>query len=381
MFKKLFSQYKFGQVDIPFAIAVFALVIFGLIMLSSATVSVGFEKFNDSYYYFKHQIFFGLIPGFIVMAIFMLLDYKVLEKYASQMLVISIGLLILVFIPGIGNQYGSARSWIGIFGMSIQPSEIVKLTFLIYLSSWLDKRGERGASDLHEGLIPFLSVIAVIASLLILEPDTGSMMIILVMSWVVYFVGGARINHILTLGAVGITMILLLIMMSPYRAARFMTFLHPELDPQGVGYHINQAFLALGSGGIIGKGYGQSVQKFQYLPEVMGDSIYAIIGEELGFVFCVLIVGTYVYLLIRGFKIANACKDRFSKFLVTGVMTWLTAQAFMNIGAMVGLLPLTGVPLPFISYGGTAMVVNLAAIGIVLNISRRVSITPKKRLA
>lgn len=380
MFKKLFSQYKFGQIDIPFAAAVAALVILGMVMLSSATVSVGFEKFNDSYYYFKHQLFFGLIPGFLVMLVFMLLDYKLFEKYASQMLIISIVLLILVFIPGIGNEYGSARSWIGIFGFSIQPSEIVKLTFLIYLSAWLDKRGEKGASDLHEGLIPFISVIAVIATLLILEPDTGSMMIILVMSWAVYFVGGARISHILTLGAAGIAMILLLVVMSPYRAARFMTFLHPELDPQGVGYHINQAFLALGSGGFFGKGYGQSVQKFQYLPEVMGDSIYAVIGEELGFLFCVLIIALYVYLLIRGFKIASACKDRFSKFLVTGIMTWLTAQAFMNIGAMVGLLPLTGVPLPFISYGGTAMVVNLAAIGIVLNISRRVSLTVKQRL-
>lgn len=381
MFKKLFSQYKFGQVDIPFAIAVGLLVVIGLIMLSSATVSIGFEKFNDSYYYFKHQLFFGLLPGLAVMSVFMLLDYKLFEKYASQMLVISIGLLILVFIPGIGNEYGSARSWIGIFGFSIQPSEIVKLTFLIYLASWLDKRGEHRVSDLHEGLIPFLSVIAVIAFLLILQPDTGSMMIILLMSWAVYFVAGAHINHILSLGAFSMALISLLIMMSPYRAARFMTFLHPELDPLGVGYHINQAFLAIGSGGFFGKGYGQSVQKFQYLPEVMGDSIYAIIGEELGFIFCVLILALYVYLLIRGFKIATACKDRFSKFLVTGIMTWLTAQAFMNMGAMVGLLPLTGVPLPFISYGGTAMVVNLAAVGIVLNISRRVSITPKKRLA
>lgn len=371
MFSKIFKSYRWGQPDYKFIAALGVLVVFGMAMLSSASVSIAYERFNDSYYYFRHQLFFGLVPGLILMAVLSMINYQVWRKYAGLMLGVSIFLLILVFIPGIGNQYGSARSWINVFGFSMQPSELVKLTFLIYLATWLENRGEHKAADLHEGLIPFLSALGVVVFLLILQPDTGSMFIIVLMSLVVYFIGGGRLSHIGGLALLGGAGISLLIAISPYRAARVMTFLHPELDPQGIGYHINQAFLALGSGGIFGRGFGLSRQKFQYLPEVMGDSIFAIVGEELGFIICALIIGLFVYFFSRGLKIATATKDRFGKFLVIGIMSWIVIQAFVNIGAMVGLMPLTGVPLPFISYGGTALVVNLAAMGIVINISRQ----------
>lgn len=374
MFKKLIQQYTKKAPDWPFMIALGLLILFGILILSSASAPNAFERFGDSYYYTKHQVFFGLLPGIAFFIFFSLVDYQKWKKAAFGMLMFSIALLVLVFVPGIGAEYGTAQSWINILGFSVQPSEIVKLTFLIYLATWLESRGHQRAGDLNEGLYPFLFSLGVIMFLMIMQPDIGTMLIIVGMSMAVYFVGGASIKHIMGLGALGVVGILLLIKLSPYRSARFMTFLHPELDPQGVGYHINQAFLAIGSGGLFGKGFGLSRQKFQYLPEVMGDSIFAILSEELGFIFATITIVVFIYLMIRGFKIAMASKDVFGKLLVTGVISWFVFQAFVNIGAMIGILPLTGVPLPFISYGGTALVISMAAAGVVVNVSRHVII-------
>lgn len=359
------------QPDFRFIIALAFLVVFGLIMISSASVSLSFDKFGEGYYYVKHQILYGLIPGIFLLIVFAFIDYRLWRRLALGLLVFSIILLVLVFIPGIGADYGSAKSWLYVFGVSFQPAELVKLTFLIYLATWLESRGKKKAGDVSEGLIPFLSVLGIIALLLILQPDLGTMTIIILFSLVVYFIGGAKLTHLLGIGVASIFGLLILIKIAPYRTARFMTFLHPELDPQGIGYHINQAFLAIGSGGFWGRGFGMSRQKFQYLPEVAGDSIFAIIAEELGFVLSIILIAAFLYLMYRGFKIAQNSPDSFAKLLVVGVISWIMIQAFVNIGAMVGLLPLTGVPLPFISYGGTAIAVLLAACGIVINISRK----------
>jgi cell division protein FtsW len=366
-----YCSIKPHQPDYRFIIALALLVVFGLIMLSSASVSLSFEKFNEGYYYVKHQVIFGLIPGVMLLVFFAFVDYRIWKKFAIALLVFSIALLVLVFIPGIGAGYGTASSWIYIFGVSFQPAELVKLTFLIYLATWLESRGKKKAGDFAEGLVPFISVLGVIALLLILQPDLGTMTVIVLFSLVVYFVGGAKLSHLLGIGLASIVGLLVLIKIAPYRTARLMTFLHPELDPQGIGYHINQAFLAIGSGGFWGRGFGMSRQKFQYLPEVAGDSIFAIIAEELGFFLVCLVILGFIYLMYRGFKIAQNSPDSFAKILVVGIIAWIMIQAFVNIGAMVGLLPLTGVPLPFISYGGTSLAVLLAACGIVINISRK----------
>jgi cell division protein FtsW len=241
------------------------------------------------------------------------------------------------------------------------------------LATWLESRYGR-AHDVHEGLLPFLMTLGTIMFLMILQPDIGTMTIIVAMAMAVYFVGGAAWKHVVGLGVAGFATLMLLIQISPYRAARFTTFLHPELDPQGIGYHINQAFLAIGSGGLFGRGFGLSRQKFQYLPEVMGDSIFAILSEELGFFITAVVIGLFIYLMWRSLKIALACKDRFAQYIVVGIAVWITTQAFFNIGAMVGVLPLTGVPLPFISYGGTSLVILMSAMGIVANVSRHVKI-------
>ncbi len=366
-----YCSIKPHQPDYRFMFALGLLVAFGLIMISSASVALSFEKFGEGYYYLKHQIIFGLIPGLILLGIFSYVDYRFWKKIALGLLGFSIFLLVLVFIPGIGAGYGSAKSWIYVLGVSFQPAELVKLTFLIYLATWLESRGKQKASDFTEGLVPFLSILSLIAFLLILQPDIGTMSIIILTGITVYFIGGANLIHMLFAGIGGFASLLVLIKVSPYRTARLMTFLHPEFDPQGIGYHINQAFLAIGSGGFWGRGFGLSRQKFQYLPEVAGDSIFAVIAEELGFVFVTLLILGFLYLMFRGFKIAQNSPDSFAKMLVIGIICWIMIQTFVNVGAMVGLLPLTGVPLPFISYGGTSLAVLLAACGIVINISKK----------
>lgn len=369
--KDLLNRQKEGEADWYLIGAIWFLVVFGLVMISSAGVALGWQKFNDSYWHLKHQIIFGLVPGIAMFYIFYKIDYRRWKHLAAPMLFISIGLLVLVFIPGIGAKWGTARSWINVLGISLQPSEIVKLTFLIYLAAWLSSKERHHLKDFQYGFIPFLIVLGLIAFLLIIEPDTGTMMIIILSSLMVYFAAGGSLSHMTGLGIAGMLGLWLLIKMSPYRAARLTTFLHPELDPKGIGYHINQALLAVGSGGLFGRGYGHSRQKFAYLPETAGDSIFAVIAEELGFIMTTILVLIFTFVAIRGFKMAQRCRDPFGKLLAVGIISWFCVQAFFNIGALIGILPLTGITLPFVSYGGTALFMCLAATGILGNISKQ----------
>ncbi|MDP3985693.1 MAG: putative lipid II flippase FtsW [bacterium] len=355
--------------DILFLGLVVGLVIFGLVALSSAAGPLGYTRFGDTLYFVKHQLLFGVVPGLIALFVMMKVPYQFWKKIALPLLVISIGLLLMVFIPGLRAEFGTARSWVDLGFFSFQPSEIVKLTFLFYLAAWVETRGEQGVRDIKTGLLPFLILLGIIVGLLVLQPDTGSMAIIVLESLAVFFVAGSSLLHLVTMGGIGVGLLGLLIKLSPYRAARFMTFLHPELDPQGIGYHINQALLAIGSGGFFGLGLGHSRQKFQYLPEVQGDSIFAIVGEEMGFLFAVILVAVFVIFLWRGLRIVRSAPDYFGMFVGIGILSWIVFQAFVNIGSMVGIMPMTGVPLPFVSYGGTAMISALAGVGVLLNIS------------
>ncbi len=358
------------KIDLPFALIFLGLLFFGLIMLSSASGPIGFERFGDSFYFIKHQLLQGLLPGALAFFIGFTIPYKTWKRYAFPMLLLSIILLILVYIPGIGTDFGTfARSWVSVGAFSFQPSEIVKLTFLFYLAAWMEKQGG-GLKSFQDGLVPFLVILAFVGGLIFFQPDLGTLSIILAMSLVVFFVAGGSVAHLIGLGAVGLVFFGLAIRLSPYRAARLMTFLHPELDPQGIGYQINQALLAVGSGGLFGRGYGHSLQKFQYLPEVIGDSIFAVLAEELGFIFTAAFIILFLVFVLRGIRIGHLAKDAFGKYVAIGVMTWFGVQAFVNIGAMLGILPLTGVPLPFLSYGGTSLIISMMAVGVVLNISR-----------
>lgn len=346
----------------------------GLFILSSAGTAIGFEKFNDSYYFLKKQLLFGLLPGAALFLFFYKIDYRVWKKFIIPLLLASIALLIIVYIPGVGAEYGKARSWINIGNISFQPSELVKLTFLLYLATWLSRRGAYGVKDFYSSFLPFIFILSVISLLILFQPDMGSLSIIIFMSVAVFFASGAKFKHVLMMLAAGAVSIYLLIINSPYRAARLTTFLHPELDPQGIGYHINQAILAIGSGGFFGRGFGHSRQKFQYLPEAPGDSIFAVLAEELGFIISIIIIFLFILILIRGLKIAKYAPDPFGRLVAVGIVSWLVFQAFFNIASMVGLSPMTGIPLPFISYGGSALAISMAAMGILLNISRQTKI-------
>lgn len=357
--------------DKIFTLLFLGVLIFGLLMLASASWPMSFDDFQgNGYYLFVHQLLFGVLPGVVGFLIAYFVPYQVYKRFALPMLGLSIFLLVIVFIPGLGVEIKGSHSWISLGAFSMQPSELVKFTFLMYVAAWLEGSMGKNVRDTMKGLVPFLMVLGAVMLLLLLQPDTGTMGIIVVMALAVYFVAGAPLKYFAFFGVAGALLLSLLFTFSPYRAERLMAFLHPELDKQGAGYQINQALLAVGSGGILGRGYGHSLQKFQYLPEVAGDSIFAVIAEELGFVLTSAFVLLYVGMLFRGLVIAEHSPDTFGMYLVVGIMAWLGIQAFVNIGAMVGLLPITGVPLPFVSYGGTALAIAMTAVGVVLNVSR-----------
>lgn len=340
------------------------LVVVGFAMLMSATGPVAFARTQDSLYMVKRQFLLGLFPGVVAFFLCVLIDLKIWKKLALFGLIGSVVLLLLVYTP-LGVVVGGSRSWLSLGGLQFQPSEFVKFGLLLYFSAWFAGRTKEQVRDMNEGLLPFLGALGLIVLLLIAQPDTGSMAVIAGTIGLMYVLSGAPLWWFAAMGSVGVGLIWLLIRLSPYRAERFMTFLHPELDPQGIGYHINQAMLAIGSGGWLGLGYGKSRQKFLYLPAVESDSIFAVMAEELGFVLTIFILTALIALIVRCFQIARQSQDGFGKYLAAGVGIWIAIQSVVNIGSMLGLLPMTGVTLPFISYGGTSLTVLLAAIGLV----------------
>jgi len=362
--------------DYVFIAAVGLLLVFGLIFLASASSVLGFTKFGDSYYYIKRQILYGVLPGLLLCWWFSRFNYQKLKRLALPALVVSLILLFLVFVPGVGFAYGGARRWIHLFGQSLQPSEFVKLTFLLYLAAWLETRRVE-VKSFNQGLLPFVMTVGLVLGLVMLQKDLGTTSVIAVSAFFTYLVAGADISQLITLIFGGGLLGWLLIKIEPYRAARLTVFLHPELDPQGIGYHINQALLAVGSGGWLGVGLGYSRQKHAYLPEVTGDSIFAIIAEEMGFIFTTLFISLIGFILWRGFRIARYAPDDFGRYLVSGILVWLGWQSCINIASMLNLLPLTGVPLPFVSSGGTALITALVGIGIIINVSRQSKLPQK----
>jgi cell division protein FtsW len=347
------------------------LTVFGLAMLMSATGPVAFQRTGDSLYFVKHQLLVGVLPGSLLFLFFALIDVRRFKRVALLALVLTLALLILVYLPGIGRTIGGARSWVQLGPVGFQPSELVKLTFLFYLAAWLDRREGKSGHEVQTGLLPFLGILGTVMVLLIFQPDTGSMAVIVGMSLLLYFLSGAPLVWFAGLGGLSVGLVALLVRLSPYRAARFMTFLHPELDPKGIGYHINQAMLAIGSGGFWGLGYGHSRQKFLYLPEVAADSIVAVIAEEMGYFIIAVMVVAFGALVWRCLRIARDNHDRFLSYLAAGVGAWIGIQFILNIGSMTGLLPMTGVTLPFISHGGSSMTVLLGAMGLVAGLGKQ----------
>jgi cell division protein FtsW len=360
---------KSQQIDKILLFTVLGLIFFGLVMIASAGIAYSRTRFGDSYYFFKHQLFFGVLPGLVVLYIVQKINYNFWKNISLPLFAASIVALILVFVPGIGTKIYGASRWIQLGPFSFQPSEMLKLGLVIYLSAWLENRVER-IKDFYEGLMPFLAIVGIVSFLLIKQPDMGTLGVMILISLSIFFLSGAKLSHLASLGIAGALALFVLIKTESYRMDRLTVFLHPELDPRGIGYQINQALLAIGSGGIFGLGLGHSLQKFNYLPEPVGDSIFAIIGEELGMVGAMFLVILFVFFAIRGLRIAKNAPDRFSKLVACGIVSWIIFQAFINIAAICGLIPLTGIPLPFISYGGTSIIFLMVGVGILLNISK-----------
>ncbi len=349
------------------------LLLFGLLILTSASTVVGLSLFNDQYFFIKRQVLYGLLPGLVAAYILYKTPLMWWQKRAGLIMGISLALLVAVLIPGIGETYEkNARSWINLFGFSFQPAEFVKLGLILFFSGYLLNRQDRIA-DWNTGFVPALTVGLIPVGLLLLQPDVGTASIMFALVVSLLFFAGARLKHLGALLLAGLVAFAGMIAAAPYRLDRVTTFLHPELDPLGVGYQINQAYLAIGSGGVFGLGLGHSRQKFQYLPEVHADSIFAIMAEETGFIFTVLFLLCLYFFIRRIFSLAQLTSSPYERLILLGIATWLALQSLLNIGAIIGLLPLTGVPLPFISHGGSLLLTTLAAIGLVLQISSQSS--------
>jgi cell division protein FtsW len=362
--------------DRKLTIVTFALVIFGLVLLFSASLVAGYMRSGNSLYFLNHQLL-GLALGLPAFIICSRIDYHIWRKYAFYFLLISIGLLLLVFIPGLSANYGKAHNWINIFGFSLQPSEFVKLSFLLYLAAWLEVKQNK-LEDFYHGIAPFVVVLGIIGVLMLLQPDLGTLSIIFASSVMVYFVAGGKWRHILIALVLAAACFLILVNVKSNKMDRIECYKHPEISADDKCYQTNQALIAIGSGGFWGRGLGESRQKFMYLPEVWSDSIFAVVAEELGFIGSVILLSLYFYLFYRGWAIAQKAPDLYGRILAAGIVSWIIIQTILNVGGTMNFIPMTGVPLPFVSSGGSSLLSIMAAVGILLNISRQTRVVSRK---
>ncbi len=350
--------------------SVIGLVFFGILALLSATSLL---VPNDTYFFVKRQLVFGIIPGAIVFYLMMKTQYTRLRSISLWALGVSLLLLVLVLIPGIGSTQDTfARSWIKFFGASFQPVELAKITIIIFLAHWLSRAKPEDLKDWQTGFLPLLLPLGLFGALLLAQPDVGSLLLLVCISFVIFIVGGGSWRYLASIIGVGIIALLLLVILKPqsHIVQRLKVFAYPELDPLGASWQIHQSYVAVGSGGWFGVGWGKSRQKFQYLPQVQADAIFPIMAEELGFVGAGLFVIFLLFIFLRMIHIARASPDRFGMLITVGVGAWLIGQSFINMSTMIGVLPLTGVPLPLVSHGGTTVFIMLLSLGIVANISR-----------
>lgn len=347
---------------------VVSLMLFGLLMIYSSSSIWSVYKFGNSFHYFIYQGLF-IIISILLMVYLSKIDYHIYYKYSTKMLLISIGLLILVLIPGIGIIRNGSRSWFGIAGFGIQPSEFAKLTLIIFVAKYLDKNNKI-IKDYKKGLFPVLGILLFIFGLIMLEPDFGTGMIIVVSILALFFISGVSIKFFLILGLIGTIGIIGLIIIAPYRMKRITSFLNPWKDPLGTGFQIIQSLYAIGPGGILGMGLFNSRQKHFYLPEPQTDFIFSIISEELGILGVIIVISLFGILLYQGIKISLNCEDQFGKYLSFGLIFQIIIQTILNLSVVIGLIPVTGVTLPFLSYGGSSLLISAISIGIVLNISK-----------
>lgn len=354
--------------DIILMILTFSLLAIGLIMVYSASAVWAEYKFDDSFFFAKRQMLFAGV-GIAAMFFIMNIDYWTWKTWAKLLLIICFVLLVLVLIPGVGNVRNGSRSWIGIGAFSIQPSEFMKLAMIAFLAKYLSIR-QKFITSFKKGLAPSLGLVFLAFGMIMLQPDLGTGTVMVGTCIVMIFIAGARISHFVFLGLIGVAGFVALVLSAPYRIKRITSFLDPWEDPLGSGFQIIQSLYAIGPGGLFGLGLGQSRQKFFYLPEPQTDFIFAILAEELGFIGGSLILLLFSLLLWRGIRIALGAPDQYGSFLAVGIIAMIAIQVMINIGVVTGLMPVTGITLPFLSYGGSSLTLMLMAVGVLLNISR-----------
>ncbi len=397
-----------GKPDYILIGVIVVLIILGIIILANVSAPLSLERFGNTYYFLNHQLLFGFLPGLILAFLAFRIRLDFLKKWVLPLLLINLILLAMVFLPGLGFEFRGAARWINLGPISFQPAEFLKLTFILYLAAWLapnhfektskykseslknrilDNRFISHQSGGGQALLAFLIVIGIISLLLIFQPDISTLGIIILVAALMYFLAKTPLWQSFLIIFIGAVSLFSLIKLAPYRAARFLVFFDPAVDPMGIGYQVKQALIAVGSGGIFGLGLGMSQFKFGFLPQPMADSIFAVFAEETGFIGSCILIFLFLIFLWRGLRIGKLCQlkedkssfrpfaatreDKFSQLTAWGITAWICLQSFINIAAMIEVLPLTGIPLPFISYGGSALVAELVGVGILLNISRQ----------
>ena len=360
------------------------IILLGVLVFSGVSAPLALENFCSTSSYLFHQLLFGFLPGIILGVTVFLLPVKLMKKLALPLFLLTILSLLFVFHPIAGVISGGAARWLTVGPISFQPSEFLKLTFILYIAAWLAGRHKeqvsaRGSlrrapsadtSSLSRFIV-FLAITVFLSALLISQPDMSTLGIIVATGTIMYFVARVPIRYLIVLGALSVPALFLLVKYEPYRFKRIMVFLNPSIEPMGIGYQLKQALITIGSGGLIGIGAGMNSKQLQFLPAVMSDAIFAAFAQELGFVGSFLLIALFVLFAWRGISIAKNSGDVFYQLVAVGITSWITLQAFVNMGAMSGILPIAGVPLPFLSYGGSHVIAELIGVGILLNISRR----------
>lgn len=356
------------KLNISLFIAIIVLALFGLMMIYSASSIWAEYKFNDSFYYFKRQLIF-IVIGIFIMYVVSKIDYRIYYEKSNKILLICFILLILVLIPGIGSVRNGSRSWFGIGSLGIQPSEAAKLALIIFTSKYLSKNN-KFVKSYKDGVFPILGVVFLFFGLIMLQPDLGTGMILVMSIISLLFIAGVNMKFFIGGGIIGVIGVIILIIIAPYRMDRITSFIDPWKDPLGTGFQIIQSLYAIGPGGLLGTGYLNSIQKQFYLPEPQTDFIFSIIAEEFGIFGAIFVVGMFLFIIYKGLKIALNCNNLFGKYLAFGMIFQLSFQTMMNLMVVIGMIPVTGVTLPFLSYGGSSLLITMFSMGIILSISR-----------
>ena len=344
------------------------LICIGIVMIYSASSIYAWEKYQDSFFFLKRHIsflFLGILLAFLVMSV----DYRKFRIFAKPLLIFSVLLLVLVLIPGIGREISGARRWLRFKFISFQPSELAILAIIIYLADFIHRKGDM-IRTLWRGFVPQMLVLGLTVLLILIQPDLGTALTVVIVVFIILFVAGVRLTYLLSLILASLPLLYILIFSVPYRRMRITAFLNPWLDPKGSGFQMIQSQISLGSGGIFGVGLGHSKQKLFYLPAAHTDFIFSIIGEELGLIGTIAVIALFIIFIQQGLKIVKNAPDKFGYFLSLGLVSMISLKAIINIGVSCGIFPTKGLPLPFISYGGSSFIFDMVSVGILMNIAR-----------